>query len=296
MSTIPLSKPYDESKVEFPGYLSQKLDGVPIRIDADFSDGVSYVARTRQGELAPSVDAQVNNFLSLIHQSGVIANGQHTFIAEVTHKHFRDFKDVSGVVRRQTQQEDLILNVFDYANWQTPDADFVERYIVATHIFQHFHADFVKLIPQYGVNEDTFSTVKEHLLDRWPNAEGLVYRSFKGKFEANKRRWNYMKILNEPTIDLRIVGFEEAVEGKTRRGKGMVGRLIADYHGTEVGIGPGKLTHKERVSLWKDWTDPTSDRDYTRIAQIKYKKDDSYAALRQPTFQYWRDDKDTTDA
>jgi len=34
----------------------------------------------------------------------------------------------------------------------------------------------------------------------------------------------------------------------------------------------------------------------TPIATIQYKEDASYEALREPTFQHWRHDKDTPDA
>lgn len=298
MSTIPLSKPYDEKKIEFPGFVSQKLDGVPVRIDMDFSGPVpAYAVQSRQAEPMPSVDAQVNHFVRMLLDTGVVKNGRHTFVAEVTHTTLRDFKDVSGVVRRKTQQEDLILNVFDYVNWQQPDLDFGERLTIAQYLFQHFSSEIVKLIPQFAVGVNEFQPVCDHLLDRFPNAEGLVYRAFKGKFEAGSRRWNYMKILNEPTIELRIVGFEEG-KGKNANA---VGRLIAEYKGGRIGVGPGKLSYKERRNLWDTYKELLDSNglivaDVNLIAQIKYKKDDSYAALRQPTFQYWRPEKDTPDA
>jgi hypothetical protein len=65
----------------------------------------------------------------------------------------------------------------------------------------------------------------------------------------------------------------------------MVGRIIADFHGTEIGVGPGKLSHAERRKLWVN-------REHNHgVATIKYKRDDSYTALRQPTFQHWRPEK-----
>ena len=85
----------------------------------------------------------------------------------------------------------------------------------------------------------------------------------------------------------------------------MVGRLIVSYKGLTIGVGPGRLTHGERTSLWTcreaylrteqdghRWKELLPGR----IAQIKYKADDSYDALRQPTFQHWRPEKDEPDA
>ena len=68
---------------------------------------------------------------------------------------------------------------------------------------------------------------------------------------------------------------------------------MASYKGTEIGIGPGRLTHDERTALWVHFQTGML---HKRMAQIKYKSDDSYDALRQPTFQFWRDDKETPDA
>ena len=65
------------------------------------------------------------------------------------------------------------------------------------------------------------------------------------------------------------------------------------YKGTEIGIGPGRLTHAERIELWVHSQTGMFNK---RMAQIKYKADDSYDALRQPTFQFWRDEKDEPDA
>jgi hypothetical protein len=69
----------------------------------------------------------------------------------------------------------------------------------------------------------------------------------------------------------------------------MIGRINCWYKGQIIGVGPGKLTHAERRELAKA---PMVLTGYNRIAKVQYKKDDSYEALRQPTFQCWRDDKD----
>lgn len=301
--SIPLAKGNNPGKRKYPGFLSLKLDGCPARVDVVFANGTpqSYSIRTRQHEEVLSCDRQVRDFLQTVCDTGLSVDGAHTFVFEVTHKKLKNFKDVSGVFRRQSQQEDLVLNLFDYTSHQFPDAAFMLRTSTMTELFQHFQSPDFKMIHQYAVqNEEEFQRVQAALLERFPNAEGLVYRSADALWAPGTRRWDYQKILNEPTVDLKIVGFEEAKCGKTGAGKGMAGRLVAEYKGKEIGVGPGKLTHDERKELWelylaKKGTGPEGSewpRRANLIATIKYKRDPSYEALRQPTFQHWRPEKE----
>lgn len=306
MSTIPLSKSYAPDKLVFPVALSEKYDGVPIvltlRVD---SAGVpaEYTLRTRQDEPVISAHLVIDEWLvqNLSFFEGFV--GIHKVVGEIVQtKDFRaPFKDTSGIVRRQTcAGYDLTWGIFDYF-WNGDDESYIDR-------FTHFTD---KTQPTSNVHVIPFSICKNQAeLDKiydgftmlHPKAEGMVARSATDTFNPGKRSWGYQKMLNEPTIDLFIVGFEEAVD-KYKEPKGMVGRVIAEYHGDKIGVGPGKLSHAERKELWEEWVHWQSairsgykDTPWKRLAQIKYKKDDSYDALRQPTFQHWRDDKSTADA
>ena len=300
--TIPLAKGNNPAKRKYPGFLSLKLDGVPIRVDVELYENstLTYSIRTRQGEQVLSCVRQVENFIDAMQHSPVRpTSGTHTFVFEVTHKHLKDFKDVSGVVRRQAQQEDLVLNLFDYYGGTDERWTFQNRLFATTQLFAYIGGEDFNLIDQFYVADELdFECVKGQLLAENPEAEGLIYRAADGQWAPGKRRWDYQKILNEPTVDLQIVGFEEAKCGKTGAGKGMVGRLVAEYKGTQIGVGPGKLTHKERKSLWSSYQSAMASsyaqealKPLLRIATIKYKRDPSYTALRQPTFQHWRPEK-----
>jgi ATP-dependent DNA ligase len=211
----------------------------------------------------------------------------------------RDFKDISGVVRKQEPQHGLILNLFDAHHHKHADAGFGDRIQQMVVLMQHMQHEAFRVIPQFLCGSAAHAAmVEQALLERFPTCEGLIWRDADAVFKPGTRRWDYQKLLNEPTVDLRIIGFEEAKCGKTGAGKGMVGRLIADYKGTEIGVGPGKLTHKERKELWSAYQSALASSHAQealtplwKIAQIKYKKDDSYDALRQPTFQHWRPEK-----
>lgn len=292
MSTIPLAKTYDEKKAVFPCLVSIKLDGVPIRIDI----GADYkvTVQSRQGKPVPSVEHMVRAWVDTLKYSGDFTPPM-TFIGELMQEDiFAPFKDTSGLARQHEPTNDLNLWLFD---WCGPlGMTYVDRVrTLRKHLPKGMKVRLVEFLVFHS--HDELMAGLDELLKQNPKAEGFVARDPKDGFEPGKRSWGYLKVLPEPTIDLRIVGFEEAIS-KDGEPLGMVGRLIAEYKGGQIGIGPGKLTHDERRSLWMKYIDNDIGvhMPHWGIAQIKYKPDDSYDALRQPTFQHWRDDKDVPDA
>ena len=296
MSTIPLAKGFSEKHLKFPVFLSHKIDGVPIRIDI-VADG-NHTIRTRQGKDVPSVRQLVQEFADEFR--GIAGLGYFdvpcTLIGEV-YQHgdpHADFKDTSGIVRRQDDQSHrLALGLFEMFTPALQEVGFERRYEAMLEL-NDLHGR-VSVLHQQRV--ETMSQLEHHFEDfcnQFPKAEGMVARNWDDPFMPGKRSWGYQKLLREPTIDLRIVDFKEAIS-EAGEPLGLVGRLVASYKGREIGIGPGKLTHAERRDLWQRYK-MTAERGEIGIAQIKYKSDDSYDALRQPTFQHWRLDKDVPDA
>jgi len=289
-SSIQLAKPYTPKKLEFPVMVSEKLDGVPVRMDfSKRGTGCSWLARTRQDKPVPSVREQVRalcaQFASLERECFDI-----TIVAETTHtEKGMPFKDVSGHVRRQEQNDDLVLNIFDASGEQAEDGfgrriAFVESVIRGMGsspawrmIPQMICRDFAEL----GCALKAFTT--EH--DGWL-PEGAVVRNMNELWQPGKRTWGYQKYVIDPTTEVWITGYEEALSATGER-LGMVGRLNGLWYdgglAIKVGVGPGKLTHKDRRNLWTMGWAPA-------WATVKYKRDPSYDKLRQPTFQHWRPD------
>ena len=321
-ATIPLAKGFSEKHLKFPVFLSHKIDGVPVRIDIE--ENGDFMVRSRQAKFVHSVYNLVREFVDEFRGNAGLGyfDGPCTLIGEV-YQHgdpHADFKDTSGIVRRQDDQSHrLALGLFEMFTPALQEVGFERRYEALLGI-GGLHLQ-VGVVPQQRV--ETLSQLEHHFEDfcnQFPKAEGMVARNWDDPFLPGKRSWGYQKLLREPTIDLRIVGVEEAID-QNGNPKGMAGRLVASYKGNSIGIGPGRLTHDERRELWEQYKEaaeccccgdpveghsydsghsPVSMADYCgfpcRLAQIKYKTDDSYDALRQPTFQFWRDDKETPDA
>lgn len=314
--TIQLAKPkFTPNKLGEKVYLSEKLDGVPIRIDLRVNvAGTStdlIQMRTRQDEFPQSCQIVLNKLMQRVNawleqrdqtQRNIWANAVITFVGEVTHEDYTDFKDISGVVRRQTPQGGLIFNLFDFnASMDKFPKDFARRLFIMTNIIP-MNTNEVRVIKQFAIQRDMVEKVFDAFMAEKPTAEGMIVRDADGVFAPGKRTWCYQKLLKRPTIDLYVVGFEEATS-EAGEPKGMVGRVLVSYKGKEIGCGPGKLSHAERTELWDEWTHWQSaiksgykTTPWKRMACIQYKEDPSYDALREPTFQHWRDDKDTPDA
>ncbi len=294
---------FTPEKLSHEVYVSEKLDGVPIRItivldtDDGGPSGVAVTAvRSRQDELIVSANFCVSR-LARIMSNACWPSGTYEFVGELTHETYTDFKDISGVVRRQTPQTGLILNLFDFYR-HGEDVGFGRRQYALELLLPHNYTE-VRRIAQHAIfKHQIVDWFKKHLPK---GAEGGIIRDAHEGWFPGKRTWGYQKYLVRPTIDLLWRGYEEAMS-KTGVPLGMVGRLNFQYKGTMIGVGPGKLTHAERRAIFRDPDSvsrtvfPDSKVIRPVLACIQYKEDDSYDALREPTFQHWRNDKDEPDA
>ena len=298
-ATLQLAKGYNPAKLGDEVYVSKKLDGVPIRIDMRYyGDAAGWwvdSVKSRQDKPVPSTEFIVRYLRKTVDSalpSGVKHTNNLTFVGELTHEHYTDFKDVSGIVRRQEAQTGLLLNLFDFDDGQGKPFSYRLEALIHIFIRASYRTGFVRVIPQYAVRKEHIEQTFDKILDE--NDEGGVIRDANETWQPGKRTWGYQKYVIDPTIDLRIVGFEEAVD-KNGEPMGMVGRVLASYHGRTIGVGPGKLTHKDRKALWSTYS-TSGIFAINALACIKYKRDPSYSDLRQPTFQHWRYDKDKPDA
>lgn len=300
--TIMLAKNLDPKKLEFPCVAVEKLDGVPAVFSTVSTSG-AVNAFTRQGELLASVD-HINQALF-----GMLPEG-HELIGELYIRGM-SFKDIGGLVRRQFASPELILYIWDYVVTQRPEFTYQERMAVMARsqvgllaadstYYQEtrFRASVVpnkakvakeypiKLLPgEYIADEKRLDEYIEEFAEHNQDAEGLIFRPLNGKYQAAKRSWDLQRWKGEETVDLKLVGIEEAIS-EAGYPKGMAGRLVCEYKGKQIGVGPGKLDHNQRKWLWAE-----PDRFIGKIIEVAYKPDDTYEALREARFKRFRDDK-----
>lgn len=298
--TIELLKNYDPKKMPWPAGAQEKFDGVPIIIIKHSASNIQ--AYTRQNEV-------VSSLTHIVAYANVLIQADEGFIVGEVYTRDLPFKTISGLVRQfvhTREHRQLYLRVFDANILNSPAMDWEARRRAFENALANLAATIgaglddmpVRAIPTIAVSDpDEAEAVWRQLQLSNPNVEGMVLHSTRKKWSPGKRCWGTQRIKDKPTIELHITDFEEAKEGGTLAGKGMVGRLIAELHSIDSngkhnisypGVGPGKLTHEERKALWAQWK---MGRFKPRIAEVQYMPDPTYDALRQPTFQRWRDDK-----
>jgi ATP-dependent DNA ligase len=286
--TIELLKNYDPKKMQFPAYVSEKLDGVPVRL---ISNGVAVQALTRQGEFIRSIDHIIAAVEPIIPVNGSIVG--ELYIPG------KPFKEISGLVRQHSPAPELQLHVFDGdLHPGAADDTYDTRMVVVSYQVKSIGSDLIQMIPRYGVNNDEeVQDVFLNLVRAKPGMEGIVVHSASKTFSPGKRCWGTQRLKPTPTLDLRVESFEEAID-QFDAPKGMVGRINVYYarhvHNDDVvrsviGIGPGSLTHNERRDLWEAYGNRPLPGNM--IIEVKYMPDDTYEALRQPTFVRFRPDK-----
>ncbi len=302
---IELYKPWTEAKVKYPVGVQQKFDGVPMRA---MNVGGNIVGYSRQGEQILSANHVLEHVRCILLEIGGSCVGE-LYVPGLT------FKDIGGLVRRQYASPDLQYYVFDFDIGNRPAEQWVVRHrqfalALAAYLSASGMAPAdcpVKLVPTVVChNAEQVANAWDVVRTAFSKAEGIVGHSLAKPFQPGTRRWDTQKLKPRPTIDLRIVGFKEALSADGDC-LGMVGRIEAEYtstKGTEIiGVGPGALTHSERRSLWKFYVSLAKRMEHmpkalvgTGIAEVGYMPDDGYGKLREATFIRWRNEKDYSDA
>lgn len=297
-ATIMLATNFDINKTAFPVYVSEKMDGVPVKI---FKTSKGWKAITRQGKPVTSIDHILEQFENTdLYQCA--------FVGELV-KPNATFEETSGLVRQTGCSPELELMLYDYFRCDEDGNcvdtwEFQQRLNTLVEVRNEFFylSTSVKLMLQYACEgQDTLEGVMKNIKTWAHNAgregslfEGWVVRSMHGPdsvYMQGKRSRGLQRIVPEPTVDLKVVGVVEAIDLKTKQPKGMIGSLkCVDGIGVHYFVGAGKMPHDQRRILFEN-PEPI----IGCIATVKYKPS-TYLKLRQPTFQRfhpYKSDPDT---
>lgn len=313
---VMLAVGYDPDKVSFPVEVSIKLDGAAAKFTMTKN---GWVVCSRQNEPLPSC-AHLLRALNAIPKSRWGAWDDLNIVAELAVLGEPVFKNASGIIRRKEEDTRIVAYVYDafLSRAENADDQYADRVVRIEHVLKII-GDYGELLED-GVCQRLFSRVpvvkvarnRDELNDVLSGMhdmmkcnkmyEGYMVRPLYGdstRYRMGKRSTNMMRYKPKPTLDLRVVSFEEAVD-KHGNPKGMVGRINCAYKDGQVGVGPGCLTHAERKSLWAGYNKTYLSRGLTEIpaefpliAEVEYMQDDEYTALRQAVFKRWRPDKRT---
>lgn len=141
--------------------------------------------------------------------------------------------------------------------------------------------EFINITPilYHGNDNDKVLDVLSEC--RGNGAEGCMINLDKPYEFKRSKTLLKLKVMN--SCDLKIIGFEEG-EGKY---KGVLGNLICDYKGYQVGVGSG-FDDKQREQIWNN-----QEKYLNRIAEIQYFEetynDKGGLSLRFPVFKCVRE-------
>lgn len=285
--TIMLAKTYKSARdLILPAVISEKLDGVPGDFYKD-SGGIMRV-RSRQGEELLSVD----HIVDLLDPH--MKPGQHV-IGELIVPG-KDFKDISGLVRRKHSDAEtyqLVLRIYDAYTEGQENTDYMDRMLEAGNWLRdslNERHGIIWFIPtkHVYVQEEAEAFITD-IKTNFPHSEGVVIRSLEGPTSYFRAGWRSPGMLKHKwieTVDLPVHSFEEATS-KEGEPLGMVGRINAIYQGQIIGVGPGKMNHETRKEVFQN-----QDKYTGKMIEVVYMPDPSYEALREPRFYRFRPDKD----
>lgn len=303
---------YDEKRAKkaFPAHAQMKYDGVPLTFKRNADMSVSCLTRQNETPLSvPHLVAAANELLPRV--------GGASFVGECLVPGL-PFKESSGIIRRHEPNAKIVCIVFDADMHSQPKLAYHQRFLAFRDSWQlwrmQVQSPCIFPCPTTVVEDhDAAMAEWERLRAKFPHAEGMMLHTCTKPFSPGKRAPGMLRYKPQPTIDLRVVGFEEAIS-EDGTPLGMIGRvnvrldrrftqappdkpynwvfdLAERTWSTVIGVGPGKLTHDERAYWWAKYKEGF----VPHMAEIKYMPDPTYEALRQPTVQRFRTDKETPD-
>lgn len=262
--------------------LTQKLNGVR----ATYYKGKLYA---RSGAPFSGLDHIINEIES-VSPGGLVFDGELVLLNKGELSDNEAFRKATGIINSDAEQKlEICYTVFDVLDEHEFEIDactqdYFERRDVLDGFSEQF-LHFVSVLPALYVGKD-MSMVRK-LLDKMvsEDKEGLIVN--RDVPYKRKRHNGILKVKKFYTVDLRIVGFEEG----SGRLDGTLGAIIADYKGTEVGVGSG-FSDIQRDTIWKTRDDLLGKLVEVKYKEVSYDKQTGKYSLQFPTFVTIRHDKD----
>jgi ATP-dependent DNA ligase len=242
-----------------------------------YEDGVIY---SRAGRAIPSVQWLAKK----IHDKRPCMEG--ILIFEILVEGFPVFSDLNGILNRKREPAlGAYLKVHDAVNTTWKSEPFADRWKVAKYLVNHIGiTEMTVVVPiTASSNPDYWQRCAEDVWSR--GGEGVILKALLAPFEPGKKNSNMMKIKEELTLDLEVVGMFEG-EGKYL---GTLGGLIVagkDMHRHRI----SGMTDAERAAWWAD-----EDLILGQIVEVKAMKKLKDGSLREPRFKAIRFDKTVED-
>ena len=266
-------------------WLTQKLNGTR----ATFHQGR---LRARSGAEYKGLD-HITNEINFVALAGFVLDGELTLREKGDLSDNEAFREATGIINSENVDKTTICyTIFDIIPSENFDKSqdsitYSVRRIILDELDKSLkkdNAQNVSVLPvlYHGTDQSQIPTLLDKMVEE--DKEGLMVNldvPYK-----RKRHSGILKVKRFYTMDLPII---RCVEG-TGRLEGMLGAMVVDFKGNEVGVGTG-FSDEQRVSFWDD-----RDNLVGKLCEIKYKevssdKKTGEESLQFPVFVGIRDDK-----
>lgn len=315
---VMLAHPFEEHRIgKWPVAVEPKLDGV--RVICLVKNGTAQFF-SRSGKSFPAVEHLGDSVVKMLEISFKslpadkadeygyyfdkgVDGLQMALDGEIISGSFAD--TVSEVRRKGAVAEKAEYHIFDAVPYSMLTADGVNhiplpykqrrefvRFLVGTG-----GQDGLRLVPSYMASSHE-EIQKYYTTFRAKGLEGAMVKTLEGTY-YKKRSNSWMKIKNEETEDLEVIG---AFEG-TGKYEGQLGGIVCRRGEVEVRVGGG-FTDLDRVELWKAYREDeengaAGDGSFQligRLAEVEFHEVTPDGSLRHPRFVRFRDDKKIEEA
>ena len=262
----------DKKKPKYIGHdymLFQKYDGWYGYLE----DGKIY---SRAGRLIPSLQ----------HMSMPKMKGRMLF--EILVKGVTEFHLMNGILNRKSPCRDAYFKAHDLIN--DPCESYASRYhtLNIQRMAKSYAAHGITIAQPLGTSSDplVWQQAAEQVWSM--NGEGVILKRLDAPYEAGKRNFNLMKIKEELTLDLLVVGMAMG-EGKYHSTLGKL--ILRDKSGKEHRV--SGMTDVQRHEWWRAprGTMKCPHPIMGRVVEVKAMKQLKDGSLREPRFKAIRYDK-----
>lgn len=265
-------------------YITTKLDGNRFIVVVD-KEG-NKTAYSRNGLICEGFDSLLDE---LELDNNRMYDGELLYFDDTLDSDER-FRKTNEIVRCKGEKDKDLLqyHIFDSVSLveledESQKQPYADRREYLNTLSENKYQRVVPVLYKGKIDGEVFKLLDE-VVDQ--GNEGLMANLSTGIYEFGKRSKNVLKFKKFHDVDLLCIGMEEG-EGKY---KGMLGKILVEYYGYEVGVGSG-FTDEQRKYYWEN-----KDEIVKHIVQIKYFCESSdkegNLSLRFPIFTgRIRDDK-----
>lgn len=257
--------------------IMEKLDGWLVYID--YIDGNWGKLSSRAEREIPSLDFLHEHIYKCLSPRENIR-----LIFEATIPDMQ-FHELNGVLNRKSESaENVVLNLHDIIFLDRPELPFKDRYEYVNPAYlmlKEYLGHWVKLVPILAISsqEDVFYYHFNQVTSS--GGEGIILKNYNSGYFFGKRNAHLMKIKEEVTKDLAVVGMVEG-EGKYA---GTLGALIVQSRdGTKHTV--SGMTDEQRDLWWYGRSVIIG-----QVVEIKAMKELPDGSLREARFKCVRFDK-----